>query len=423
MRRVLPVLVPALLALAPAAAQPLDLAPAELAWLADTVVPLATTDPAAPLDDLAFLTDFVGDARVVGLGEATHGNREVARARHRIVRYLVEELGFTHVLFEAPFGHAAELERFVRDGEGDADEALEHLVYWPWRIEAVRDLLVWARGWNDAGGSVRVAGMDVQHPFRSIDAVLAFVARHEPAYLAEAGAHYAFTEELRAGEDVAGRWLRGGRAVHGHLVARRDAYLARVPAGEVAWALQHARVVLQGAESRYDTLPSRDAAMAETVAWWLEHDPDARVVVWAHNSHVAEHEARPRTDPPLGAFLAARYGEAYRSVGVVLHEGAFTAWDREAGGPVETSFAPLSEGYLGQQFARLDRPVFFLSLDGAEASMAPWVGRVQLTRRAGHGITRGSLSPIVPARAFDGLLFFARVTPSRVLLPPSRPAR
>ena len=93
-------------------------------WIAKNAVPLNSVEAGNDFDDLTPLKDFVGDARIVSLGEPTHGNREVFQLKHRMIEYLVSELGFNIIAMECPFGEAFDVNRYIVDGIGDPEKAL-----------------------------------------------------------------------------------------------------------------------------------------------------------------------------------------------------------------------------------------------------------------------------------------------------------
>jgi hypothetical protein len=62
-------------------------------WIRSAAIPLATTEPRHGLADLEALRPLVGDARIVSLGEATHGTREFFQLKHRLLEFCVAELG------------------------------------------------------------------------------------------------------------------------------------------------------------------------------------------------------------------------------------------------------------------------------------------------------------------------------------------
>jgi erythromycin esterase len=100
---------------------------AAAAWLSRNVVPFETVDPAESLNELEPLRAMVGDAHVVALGEATHGTREFFRMKSRIVRFLVERMGFDAFAIEATWPEANRLDHYVRTGVGDPAALLSGL--------------------------------------------------------------------------------------------------------------------------------------------------------------------------------------------------------------------------------------------------------------------------------------------------------
>ena len=138
----------------------------DLTWLEQNAVPLATTEPGGPYTDLAPLKEMVGTARIVGLGEQTHGTREFFRFKHRALEYLVKEMGFNTFAIEAPWAEANRVNHYVHTGQGDPEGLLSHLRYWTWNTAEVLELIKWMRQHNqNPGGAPRVSflAFDVQN--------------------------------------------------------------------------------------------------------------------------------------------------------------------------------------------------------------------------------------------------------------------
>jgi len=166
----------------PAPAVP-DPGPAELIWLRAHAIPFDTDDPARDGLDLVPILHLVGNARVVGLGEGTHGTREFSRMKHRLVRALVEDLGFDHFAMESNYPETERLNRYVRTGEGDPRAILRDMHLWTWNTEEVLDLVQWMRAYNASGRHpVQFQGFDMQRPIASIDSLTAFIRRADPDY-------------------------------------------------------------------------------------------------------------------------------------------------------------------------------------------------------------------------------------------------
>src|SRR6267143_770548 len=135
------------------------------------------------------LLRMAADARLVLLGEPTHGSQDVHRERARITQRLISELGFTGVVWEADWPDAERAGRWARaEADGDAAAALggfERFPSWMWRNAAVVDFLRWLRRWNQSlpAGAPRtgVYGMDLYSLYRSVQAVIRYLDEVDPA--------------------------------------------------------------------------------------------------------------------------------------------------------------------------------------------------------------------------------------------------
>lgn len=360
----------------PSAPPPTEGGEHDVAWLRKNLVPFRTDAPGGDLSDLAPLGRIVGNARVVGLGEATHGTREFFRMKHRVLEYLVKERGFDTFAIEATWAECERINDYVHGAPGDPRRLLSAQRFWTWNTQEVLDMIEWMRRHNqDPGGAPKVSfhGFDMQYSRVTMDDVEAFVGRVDPAALPAIRAHYAC---FRRYEDppAADRplvysqapaaeresCLRGILAVYAHLEAARDRYVRASSAAEYARALRAARIVVQNEEHlRGD--PVRDAYMAENAAWLLQQaGPGARMVVWAHNGHVAAESLR------MGGYLRQRLGSDYLVAGFSFDRGTLNAVVRPlTGGPTSLRSAvaaPAHEGSYEYEFERLGQPRFLLDL-------------------------------------------------------------
>ncbi len=334
-------------------------------------VAAALTPVALPLDRAADwdpLLEQVGDARVVLLGEATHGTHEFYELRAELTRRLIDERGFTIVAVEADWPDAYRVNRFVRGAGRDATavDALGDFArfpLWMWRNREVARFLEWLRARNAGVAAERRAGfygLDLYGLHASIDAVLGYLDRVDPDAAAGARRRYGCLDHV--GEDPQtygwGVSLRLRRACRDEVVAqlvelrRRAAeYLSRdglVAEDEQFFAEENALLIVNAEEyyrelfgRRVNTWNLRDRHMVSVLEALLEHHsrrgPPARAVVWAHNSHVGDARATEQRDQgelDLGQLARERWGDAAALVGFTTYEGTVTAassW----GGPVE----------------------------------------------------------------------------------------
>lgn len=177
-----------------AQAPPAAMATAEqLLWLRDHAVPLKTVEAGNGFDDLARLKAMVGEAQIVALGEGTHGTREYFRAKHRLVEFLVEEMGFSVFSIEANMPESYALNDYVMGGEGNVERLIGGMYFWTWNTEEVRDLVEWMRAWNlaqKAKGSerrVQFTGFDMQTEKVAFKIARDFLRAQDPELLGELG--------------------------------------------------------------------------------------------------------------------------------------------------------------------------------------------------------------------------------------------
>jgi erythromycin esterase-like protein len=117
-------------------------------WLYRYSFQLQSTDPNAPLNDLKLLVTMIDSARIVGMGEATHGSKEFTLIRHRILKFLVEEMGFRGLILETPQKPAKAIDNYVKTGKGIAQKLLSDLGYWVHNTQEMLNVIEWMREYN-----------------------------------------------------------------------------------------------------------------------------------------------------------------------------------------------------------------------------------------------------------------------------------
>lgn len=271
--------------------------------------------------DLDPLVELAGGARVVCIGEATHGTHEFYRQRALITRRLILEKGFKAVAVEGDWPDAYRVNRYVRgySKDGDAVEALggfERFPAWMWRNADVLDFVGWLRSHNeplDPGERVGFYGLDLYSLHASMGAVLAYLDRIDPEAASRARRRYACFEPHGEDPQEYGYATSFGlspdceQEVVAQLVEmqrQRQRMVERGGGGAGAaddyfHAEQNARVVLRAEEyyrtmfrGRVSSWNLRDLHMAETLDAILGYlGAGAKAVVWAHNSHVGDARA------------------------------------------------------------------------------------------------------------------------------------
>jgi erythromycin esterase-like protein len=152
-------------------------------WIRSSAIRLTTPVAGHGFDDMQPLEKVVGGARIVSLGEATHGTREFFQLKHRMLEFLATQMGFTIFSIEANMPEAYRLNDYVLNGKGDPAELIKGMYFWTWNTEEVLDMVRWMREFNQSGkGRVEFTGFDMQTPDVANEIVRDFVAKADPEY-------------------------------------------------------------------------------------------------------------------------------------------------------------------------------------------------------------------------------------------------
>ncbi|MGY1733311.1 erythromycin esterase family protein [Geodermatophilus sp. SYSU D01045] len=401
--------------------------------------------PTGPLRDdadLDPLLERIGDARLVAVGEASHGTHEYYAWRAALTRRLVEERGFGLVAVEGDWPDCARVDRSVRLRPGGAEDpraALDAIARWPtwmWANDDVVDFCRWLRGVNAGrpeAGRVRFAGLDVYSLWDSMHELLAWVREHEPGHVdaarqalrcfepfGEDGAEYAFAQRFApaACEETVVALLRRLCERRGADDDPDDRFAAEQNAAVVVGAERYYRAMVGGSAESWNV---RDVHMADTLDRLVDHT-GAKAVVWEHNTHVGDARATDMADAGmtnLGRLLRERHGTGdVVLVGFAGHRGGVVA-GREWGAQMERmTVPPAREGSLEDL---LHREVGHDALVVVPRGERPgWLDR-RLGHRAIGVVYRpererwGNYVPTVTGDRYDALLYLEETTPVQPL--------
>ena len=346
--------------------------------------------------------DLVDDAHLVLFGEASHGTHEFYESRATMTRWLMEDKGFCAVAAEADWPDAYRVNRYVRGRGGDttAEEALrdfERFPTWMWRNEVMLDFVGWLRQHNDnAGRSQRAKagfyGLDLYSLYRSIREVITYLESVDPLAASRARERYACFDHyggeaqnygaaaaFGAGDSCERQAIEQLVDLQRHSLeyAWRDGLMAE---DEFFYAEQNACTV-RSAEEYYRSMFGgrvwswnlRDRHMVNTLEALVGHlsrqrREAAKIVVWAHNSHLGDAratEVSARGEHNVGQLVRERHPRDCRSVGFTTYRGTVTAaddWD----GPAERKRVRAAlPGSYERLFHELGEKAFWLAFAGA----------------------------------------------------------
>lgn len=327
--------------------------------LSERVAREAKTFESIDSADLSAFLDRVGDAKVVLLGEATHGTAEFYDMRARITKELIDQKGFAIVAVEADWPDAAQIDHFVRDTRIEPTEAptFARFPTWMWANAQVLAFVQWLRKYNRnfqiPEDRVGFYGLDLYSLFASIDAVVRYLDRVDPQAAAVARKRYGCLSPWENEPAIYGAAAFGGRhagcedevvAMLTDLMERRVDYMSQ-DGRHFLDAVSNARIV-KDAERYYKTMYRgsaaswnlRDQHMFDTLESLLEYGGrGAKAVVWEHNSHVGDASATQmsvRGEYNVGQLARQKFGDKAYIVGFGTDRGTVAAAS-DWGGPVE----------------------------------------------------------------------------------------
>ncbi len=402
-------------------------------WAGEQAIPIATVDPGSGFDDLKGIATVIGDARVVCLGESRHDASEHFRLKHRLVEYLVKEMGFTLFAIEDSLPCSMRINDFVLGGDGTAEKALGKIGAWYiWDTEEFLALVKWMRAYNDGappGKKVRFHGIDITEPRSGLEKVLAYLKRVDPGHAASLETEPALCNLFstvmwsKTVEDY-GRLSAAETAA---LDERFDALLSRIGKNRVPYvaasseeefltvsrlaenARQGHTLFCVAAKSGFEKAGLiREKAMAANITRLAAGNGDGpRLIVWAHNLHVARDSLDitiPGRPPMKGAIPMMHYlddalGAKTICIGFSFACGAFP----------EGRLPFPSEGSVDDLLLQTGLPLFFVDLRSApeEGPVNEWLSK-QRTMRA-----EGGMVDLIPRKAFDAFIFVHTISPTR----------
>ncbi len=415
-------------------------------WLRRSAVALASLTPDSPSHDLQLLKTPFQTARIVGLGEATHGTREFFLIKHRLIRFLVEDLNYTVVALEASYAACAVVNDYVLHGIGSADDAVASLGLWMWQTEEMKALIEWMRLHNmhaAAHQQVRFVGFDMQTHESSYPKLFEFFKRVAPhrlpaliAWLQEfrtieidfrttrTTSHHTLLEHLThaISNDLA--------YLHQHYdelkqTISNEAYLDAVMRLQTMQQfLQLVRAMLTAQDNAMSAgVAIRDSSMAvnfQTIAEALY--PTSKIVCWAHNGHIANGDINDI--PSMGHRLKFLYGEKYYAVGFDFKQGEFQARNKANHNHIEPCALTSPEYSTSLPFSTSLMPFenFFVDFRHSQGDffVQHWLKQPHFIHQIGAIFSHNEpidtwLKPVTFGTTFDGFVYVSYTSPSRLL--------
>ncbi len=407
--------------------------------LNESITSLATSPLSLEDSELRYFDNLFQSARIVALGEATHGTSEFFSMKFRLFRYMVENHGYRVFSIEADMGESIFINNYIHHGQGDLTQIMnEKMLFWTWKTREVLEMIEWMRQYNESASDEEklwYVGVDAQFTEYQHGWLKEYLEAHDVTLYK---AHQDVLEQIdQIGFDGFGQL---SEMQFEDIITNLELFLAgfdqaRERLAEASSDLEfeiHKRLVvslIQTVTSQYRGAIGegyqRDLAMAENLKWVVGLDDNrSKSAFWAHNEHIRNNGGR------VGEIMRKTIGFIeYAAVGFSFGEGWFQAYDGRTG-VVPQELATSLEGSLNELFASASSENFSLIFNHASTSPELLTSISLVThflvigccytpgqRYAGNGLANGAyyLIPMRITGAFDAIIHIQESNPTQLL--------
>ncbi|ASK32313.1 hypothetical protein CEY12_20470 [Chryseobacterium sp. T16E-39] len=383
-----------------------DLSDEQKEYISKFIYPLKTFDPTEKDDsDLLILNKLIGDSKVIGLGESTHGSSEVYKMKYRISQYLISNKNFNVFSLEANMPESYLMNQYLGGQNNDPKGILKGMYFWLWQTEETLNFIEWLKNYNTSHNSkVYFDGFDMQYAKGALEQIKNIYKENNFP-----------EEEIDLLETTLKEKNRGFRAykkesqmlISEHLNPIKQKSQLISDLEKKARFLLNIKIIEQYIRL---TFIRRDDFMAQNVKWMADHYPDSKVIVSAHNYHVS----KLGTDR-MGFWIKKDFAD-YINFGFAFYEGSYSASiDRKIGTYNSQIAYP---GTLEYKLNSLKIPIFILDLKSIKREnnkLGKWILKDILFRKTGSGTEKNEFLKTNVADSFDYLIFINKSTHSKLL--------
>jgi erythromycin esterase len=405
-----------------------------VSWLKKTAIPINYIEAGHGFTDLQPLKKILKDVKIIGLGEASHGNREFFQFKHRMLEFLVKELGFTVFTIESSYAACQNINDYILNGKGDLATSLARQGYTPWDTEEMTEMINWLRNYNKTvqeNKKVKFIGIDINYNAIGRQKVLAYFKENAPEKVFSTDSLFRLLDQkdenwpfkLNKQDNILNKAVFSLQNLLDFMQTNKKKL---VFASSLKMFEQHFKLIeimKQSAES--NSLNSkanlRDLFMAENVEEVESKLPkEGKIIVWGHNGHMRL-DTVLSNGKKMAYHLKRKYGDKYYSVGFDFFEGGYQGRnqlaDNSLGERKEFIVPPSPEGTLAWYLKQTDMNALFLNLKTTpeDIQINKWLNsplQMHYIFWAYDG-TKTGFGLIEPQKSFDAIFYVNKTTRAR----------
>lgn len=332
------------------------------------LIPIKLAESSYPTADFAPLKTKIEDRRIIALGEATHGTHEFFTLKNSIVKYLVKEMGFKVFVIEADFTGAQAMNDYIIKGNGNPKNALVKMGIGVWFTDEFLEMIEWMKGYNEMQtpeNKVRFYGCDMQYATNSGKALIDGTVKFKKPLSEDAIKGIKLIIDYSYGQiDNAKIPLLNltVKELNESAIDENDSLKLALDKRYVTSVLQTIEYA-KASKFIFDKNIIRDERMADNCEWIYHHENNTKMILWAHNLHIAKNITR-NDNLPMGYYLSQKFPNYYYAIGFDFNKGDFRAYNTQSK-KYEVCSVPevTSKKSVEYVFKQCSSPTFFLDFE------------------------------------------------------------
>ncbi|MGI9581244.1 erythromycin esterase family protein [Chryseobacterium sp. RRHN12] len=384
-----------------------DLNPEEKEYISKFIYPIKTFNPdEKDNSDLLILNKLIGNSKIVGLGESTHGSSEIYQMKYRISEYLITNKNFNVFSLEANMPESFLMNQYIQEEKENPKDILKGMYFWLWQTEETLNFVEWLKKYNENHDSkVFFDGFDMQYAKGAIDQIR---KTYQENQLPEQEINDLETTLKENNRGFRTYSKKSQKILSEYLFLIKEKSTSIKKPEEKSRFLQNVDIVRQYIQLNFIR---RDKFMAENIKWLKENYLNSKVIVSAHNYHIAK-----LNSDRMGYWINEAYADDFVNFGFAFYEGTYSAsidgkigtYNSEKAGP----------GTLEYRLNSLNIPIFILDLKAIRKDnnkLGNWILEDILFRKTGSGTDKNEFLKTNVAKSFDYLIFINKSTNSKLL--------
>ncbi|WBW96287.1 erythromycin esterase family protein [Oceanirhabdus sp. W0125-5] len=372
---------------------------------------------------------------IVGLGEATHGNKEFVQLKKDVFSILVKNYGYKVFALEGDFGGCQVVNNYIMNGTGTAEEAVKEIGFAIYKTQEMVDLVEWIKEYNTSVSDeekLRFYGFDMQRYDNNKAGLMSYIKKVDSekysdydTSLADLNDETVFNQE----EKKIKKGLKAIENIMSEMEQNKDSYITKSSQSEFDMAYQYAlcikeNAILRGTNVNYSEV--RDRFMAQKVQWILAYEEsqgNEKLFIAGHNGHIEKSSASLVGYTSMGQRLKEAYKEKYFAIGTEFYENKFLCRDGSSGERVEFSIKNNTNDLI-KMYEEIDKEISFLDIRRAEENkeLKKLLSSKQSMGNIGDEfssmskvIKSGYTISMIPKDAYNAIIFVKNATPTTML--------